>query len=83
LAPDRELVELERDQQRGGDDGQVFGPELIEPKGDTLDRLERASAADDPLGELAEVGGEMEEQVGAGRTGGDGAGSVRSRSGEG
>src|SRR5204862_8157466 len=97
---DRELVELEGDEQRGGDHGQVLGPELVEPEADTLDQLERAvaergdagdpqfmrvdavqarddsteevlarvdvDAADDPLGELAEVGGEMEEQVGPG-----------------
>ncbi len=41
-------------------------------------------AADDSLGELAEVGGEMEEKVGDRRRGGARrAGSVRSRSGEG
>src|SRR5206468_4017137 len=97
---DRELVELEGDEQRGGDHGQVLGPELVEPEADALDQLERAvaergqpgdpqlvrvqvmqarddaveealprvdvDAADDPLGEMAEVGVQMEEQVGAG-----------------
>ena len=33
------FVDLEGDQERGDDDGEVFGPELIEPEADALDKL--------------------------------------------
>src|SRR6478735_3036156 len=39
---DRELVEFERNQQRGDDQSQIFGPELIEPQTDSLDQLDGA-----------------------------------------
>ena len=36
-----QLVQLERDQERGRDDRQVLGPELVEPQSRSLDQLEQ------------------------------------------
>ena len=41
---ENELVQLEGDEQRSRDQGQVLSPELVEPKADALDELERAVA---------------------------------------
>ena len=45
----RELVELERDQERGRDGGQVLRPQLVEPEPHSFDELESAVGdGDDP-----------------------------------
>src|SRR3954453_3723200 len=47
---DGELVQLERNQERRRDDGQVLCPETIAPQTDTLDKLENA------VGERSDAG---------------------------
>src|SRR5690348_2972814 len=51
-----ELVELEREQERGRDHRQVLGPQLVEPQAGALDQLEHPVADRDNRGD-AQLGG--------------------------